>query len=60
MFENQHVLLVNTPRTHLQRFCEADVSSGLATRMALIECHGGGWESLLHVDGSVPDLIFVL
>jgi hypothetical protein len=54
-----HVLLVNKPCSHLHSFCATGVSSGLATRWPWLECHGGGWESLLHGGGPASDIIFV-
>jgi hypothetical protein len=50
MFENEHVLLVNSPYSHLHSFCATGE----------LDCHGGGWESLLHGGRLASDLIFVL
>jgi hypothetical protein len=43
-----HVLLVNTPCSHLHSFCATGVSSGLVTRVTLIWVSRVGLGSLLH------------
>jgi hypothetical protein len=54
-----HVLLMNTPCSHVYSVCATGVNSGLATKVTLTSVVGRGrWESLLHGAEPAP-FIFV-